>query len=222
MNNIPFSVYDIFGYLIAGLLLLFGVDYSFGLHWILNRNLNAQEWTAWVLIAYVIGHLNAAWASYWIEKVIVGKILGYPTKNLFAERRRKGFSHYRQPLDKSLATEIKNKFTQMTKTEFDSKGHHPFLYCYHYVKDKSPNGYARIGVFLNLYGFARNLSFALTALGLVFSASFLITKNGHMFPVGLFAFVAAITFFFRYLKFFRLHAIEVFTSFLTTSASANF
>jgi len=214
--NIPFSIYDIFGYLISGLLLLFGLDYAFNLGWILNRELGAQAWTAWVLIAYLIGHVNAAWASWCIEKMIVGKTLGYPTKNLFSEKKAKGFSHYREPLDKNLASGIKKKFSQMTKTEFDLKGHYPFLFCYHQVKDRCPNAYARIGIFLNLYGFTRNLSFALTTLGLVFVASALITKNLGNLGIGISAFVGAMTFFYRYLKFFRLHAVEVFTSFLTS------
>lgn len=212
MDRIPFAIYDFFGYLASGFLLVAGIDYSLRLHWILGRDYPNSEWILWILTAYVVGHINAHLASWLLERKML-KVLRYPSQNLFDIRKAplRILSPYFAPLPHSVALSIQKQYKEMNP--HGQFGEELFLYCYHLVKEKSPNSYSRVQVFLNQYGFCRNMGFAL--LCIVPFAIFGAYTNRSVETAAI-AFLCpflSCVLILRYLKFFRLYSVEVFLSF---------
>ena len=63
MNRIPFSVYDFFGYLASGFLLIVAVDYVIGEQWVLREDLSVVLGLFWIVVAYIIGQIIAGIAA---------------------------------------------------------------------------------------------------------------------------------------------------------------
>src|SRR5467141_3932536 len=87
MGAIPFTLYDFFAYLSTGALWLIGIDYAFGMQWIVNAELTTGQTVVWVIIAYVLGHVNSHWAAWLLEDRLIRGLLGYPSVNLFPPGR---------------------------------------------------------------------------------------------------------------------------------------
>jgi len=213
MGSIPFSLYDFFGYLVAGVLYLVAADHLLGLAWLSTEKPPLQLQVFWLLLAYVIGHVNAHWASWLLEKHAARR-LGPPSKTLFdRDTEYRFFKHYRSPLPEGTAEATLDKYSRMTGSR--KPGEDMFLFCYHHVKEQCPQAVSRLNTFVSLYGFARNLSFAT----LILAASFAIAAARGLGTQGWtlagLSLVAAVTFFYRYLKFYRLFSVEVFASFRT-------
>lgn len=212
MDKTPFSIYDFLGYLFAGFLLLVAVDFAFDQHWIVGQKMEPSHVAFWVVASYVAGHVNAQWASWLYESKLIKKI-GYPSANLFAEAARRPFKHYRTPLPAQTAKSIREKFERMSTGL--GEGEDMFLFSYHLVKEQCPQAMARLGTFLNIYGFARNLSFASILVALVLAAAAIAKNKPALWPLAGVSLVVAVTLFFRFLKYYRHYSIEVFTTFLT-------
>ncbi|HEX8072062.1 MAG TPA: hypothetical protein VF546_19085 [Pyrinomonadaceae bacterium] len=213
MDKTPFSIYDFLGYLFAGFLLLAAVDYAFDLHWLIGQKMEASSVAFWVVASYVTGHVNAQWASWLYESKLIKK-LGYPSANLFAEAARRPFKHYRTPLPAQTAKSIRAKFERMSAGF--GEGEDMFLFSYHLVKEQCPQATARLGTFLNVYGFARNLSFASVLVAIVLAVAAVVKSKPMLWPLIAASLVVAVTLFFRFLKYYRHYSIEVFATFLTS------
>lgn len=212
MGSIPFSLYDFFGYLVAGVMCLVAADHMLDLGWLSTDTPPLQLQAFWLILAYVTGHVNAHWASWFLEKRVARR-LGPPSKTLFdRQSEHRFFKHYRSPLSEGTAEATLDKYERMTGSR--KPGEDMFLFCYHHVKEQCPQAAARLNTFVSLYGFARNLSFAT----LVLAASFAIAAARgltHSWVLTGVSLLAAITFFYRYLKFYRMFSVEVFASFRT-------
>jgi hypothetical protein len=113
MGRIPFSVYDFFGYLASGFLFLVSVDYFVGKQWILDKEFSITLSLVGVVLAYVIGHIIANPSAWLLERIVVGKYLRYPSKNLLRKRPRvrsaKLFPGYYTPLPPIIRNKILKK-----------------------------------------------------------------------------------------------------------------
>ena len=84
-----FWAYDIFGYLLPGLLVLVG--FAKGNQWVSDSLFNLWEspdilkLIVLIGIAYVTGDLVAAVSSYLLERLILRWTLGYPTDRMFSD-----------------------------------------------------------------------------------------------------------------------------------------
>lgn len=76
MKDLPLSVYDFFGYLANGLILLLLTAVAFDLHVGSIHELNAVEITVVIVVAYAVGHVVAYLAGVGIEYYFVGWVLG--------------------------------------------------------------------------------------------------------------------------------------------------
>lgn len=95
MNKIPFSIYDFFGYLSCGFLLLAAIDFTFNGGALLKQKLDgfATVIFFWIMLIYILGHLIANTASFLLESIMVRKVLGAPEQLLFhLHRRRRGWA----------------------------------------------------------------------------------------------------------------------------------
>ena len=87
MDKLPFSVYDFFGYLSAGFVLLVGLAAAFTGTESWQRTPGATVGLVLVVVAYTAGHVIANISGYLIESTLVRRILGAPNKVLFAESK---------------------------------------------------------------------------------------------------------------------------------------
>lgn len=214
MGSIPFSLYDFFGYLVAGVIYLVAADHILGLSWLGAQKPPLQLQVFWLILAYVIGHVNAHWASWLLEKHVARR-LGPPSKTLFDRGAKyRFFKHYRSPFSEGTAQAMLDKYEQMAGSR--EPGEDMFLFCYHQVKEQCPQAVSRLNTFVSLYGFARNLTFATLILAVSFTVAAVRGLGAHGWMLAALSLLAAITFFYRYLKFYRLLSVEVFASFRTS------
>lgn len=212
MGSIPFSLYDFFGYLAAGALYLIVADHALGGLGLLQKEPPFALQVFWLICAYVVGHVNAHWSSWLLEARIARK-LGPPSETLFAKEPRRLFAHFRSPLPKEHATKILDKYETMTGSR--EPGETMYLFCFHHVKEHCPQASARISTFIALYGFARSMTLAAMATALVLAGLAYTQQDPHAWQLAGLTAVAAVTLFYRFLKFYRLCSVEVFSSFRT-------
>lgn len=82
-QKFPFTSYDFWAYLSAGFLLLFVVDYVAGTALLARDSWTVVQGIVAVSSAYVIGQLVASMSAAVFERVLVGRLLGYPQMVLF-------------------------------------------------------------------------------------------------------------------------------------------
>jgi len=211
MDKIPFNIYDFFSYLFAGFWLLIGIDFVFNLHLLLGRELPPAHVAFWIIASYVVGHINSHWSAWLLEEKSL-RLLGKPETLLFGEGGKRFFRHYRKSLPTRTAKLIEEKYTRMHGgggTDLDR-----FIFCFNLVKEQCPQALIRLSQFLNLYGFTRNLCFAtlLVTIGILGKA--VLYPRSLFFILGAVGIVGTSTLYLRYLKFYRLYSVEVFTAFL--------
>lgn len=214
-QKIPFTSYDFWAYLSSGFLLLFVADWVFE-----TRLLQRETWSivpgvVAVSCAYVAGQLVASMSSTVFEKILVGKLLGYPRNNLFGVYSvwgwvRKVLPGYYQPLPKAaqIAAIEKGKLVGVS-----SPGESLFWPAFTYSKSAAVV-MGRMNDFLNQYGFARNIALvAFLDAGLLYWSFRWGDGPADRLHWCYGALVVGFGMTLRYLKFFRLYAVEVFTSY---------
>jgi hypothetical protein len=220
MNRIPFSIYDFFGYLAAGFVLILSVDYAFQGGWLLRDNLGTVLSLFWLLAAYVAGHLIAGISSALLEQGLVRSILGSPEETLFHDRSNSRWRHvfpaFFRPLPKETRHRVLQKAARLAAIEEPGRG--LFFHCHPIVKRDQPT-LERLNTFLNQYGFCRNLSVAsfLAAIVLLVGVlwSWHIGQDNNamrLYWAGI-ATVVGVGMLYRYLKFFRHYTLEVFMTY---------
>lgn len=171
--KIYFWPYDIFGYLLPGLVLL--ALCARANSW--AYDVYAQYWHggAWqnvvVIIgfAYVVGHIIAAASSLVVERVLLKHTLGWPTQRLFA---REAPSHRFAKLvlwfvpgyERAYSADFQRLVLRELERQFGAASedfHDWFWLAWSQVSMSHPAAFRRATHFLELYGFSRNLCMAL-------------------------------------------------------------
>lgn len=214
-NKIPFTSYDFWAYLSAGFLLLFVADYVVGTSLLSRDSWTVVQGLVAVSAAYAIGQLIASASSIILERLLVGKLLGYPTNVLFG--KSKAWKWVRELMPgyfKALPDETKKAALNTgVKTGVNGPGEALFWAAYSYAR-ATPAVMARLDNFLNLYGFCRN-----TALVAFVDSAMLYWSYrwGNGSEANLYwswaAIAVGIGMTFRYLKFFRHYSVELFTAY---------
>lgn len=211
MDKIPFTDYDFWAYLSAGFFLLVVIDL------IIGSGLAGRE--SWTVIqglvvvsgAYVVGQLVASGSSLTLERGLVGKVLGYPRDVIFGRATawdwlKTILPSYFHPLPAETQKAAIDKGAGTT-------GEALFWRAYEHARS-TPAVMDRLTTFLNLYGFCRNIAFvAFVDAALLYGWH--CWGNGP--PSARYWAVAAVALgagmVLRYLKFFRLYAVEMFTAY---------
>ena len=215
MQQVPFDPYDVFGYLAAGLLLILGMDLVLGFPHVVGQDLKILDMTALLLAVYVAGQLVATPAKALLEDVVVDRLLGRPNVNLVRSQRR-GLRHIFFPgFYKPLPEVIRSRIIAKAESEHvKGVGEGLFLHVrYHPQILSNEKLIAKLGSFIDKYGFARNLAFTSFIVGLALLVKFRITRNPELLRYGLTALTASVLLFYRYLKFFRQYAYELFNTY---------
>jgi len=175
-SNVTFWAYDIFGYLLPGLLILAAA-------WLTNcrlRNIVTEfpnmEYLASLAVlasvAYLTGHIVAALSSVVLERSFLKHAIGYPSQWLLSLADEKDyklfklFGHYKS----AYSAEFRDHFLKLFEQTFGFKptdSQDIFMLCWSYVSISHPNAYKRATHFLELYGFSRNVSMVFLLLCLL-------------------------------------------------------
>jgi hypothetical protein len=220
VERLPFSVYDFFACLSSGFLLIAAVDYAFDQGSLLTRGAAFLLDIVLVMAAYALGHVVAEFASLVYERGLVRAKLGEPTGHLLgtpagSRRWRRVSRSYCEPLPEGTQLRVR---AQAQARAFSGSERAFFYHCHAIVK-RDPVVLDRLSTFLNLYGFARNNSFAALLAAPILIAGAVHNHNDATRKLWLAAaaVLAAVGLFYRYLKFFRLYAVEVFVSYAEIS-----
>lgn len=197
-SNQYFIAYDIFGYLIPGLVFI-GITAKANTWWmdhvVRGRcSGNAADTVILLGFAYVVGHVISAISSFFVERIVLRKIFGYPSNVMFPEtssniqkttkqsiwfqawsvicwliRRLKLLAafairvnpqEYLRPYSSDFQLRVRNQFEQtfgfQPKDTYDL-----FWLTWSYVAMHNEVCFKRAMHFVNLYGFARNISLTL-------------------------------------------------------------
>lgn len=212
VKDLPFSTYDLLGYLASGLAVLGAIQLATGALPLFGHEHGALESTAIFLAAYVVGQVVAALSKPVLEDGIVHKFLGAPSVNLLSSCGRglspRLFPGYFKPLPESVRQRVIDRAAGEGST---ATGEALFLHVrFRDEIRKDESLMKRLDVFLAQYGFARNMAFALLAIGLTLlvCARFIHRANLPLYAVLSLTIGAGM--WFRYLKFFRQYSYELF------------
>ena len=218
MDKLPFSVYDFFGSLSAGFVLLVGVAAAFTGSESWQRTPTTVIGLLLVVVAYIAGHVIANISGYLIEGVLVRRVFGTPSVVLFQKHkprwRARLLPGYYRPLPLEQRERVLGRASEAGIT---GPGEGLFYHCFSAAKEREST-MTRLSTFLNLYGFCRNIAVSTFFVAIaLFTGTLLGTaKTGHLVPPGWWAagaFLASIGLLYRYLKFFRHYSVEVFVSY---------
>jgi hypothetical protein len=174
---------------------------------------------AWIAIAYVIGHVFGQISAFLLEKLLVKHLLGYPTKALFSPptsgAKKFFFPGYFEPIPALIRDFVReNAKTATAKEAIATDNGALFVYCNARVKKQEETA-ALLAIFQSLYGFARNVCVASLVAGAILVAGGI--ANHHNWETKAWlaggAVVVAVFLFYRYLKFFRVYALETYSAY---------
>lgn len=177
-----------------------------------------------LLVGYITGHIIAALSSLVLERLFVEKFLKYPAINMFGLQGRWRipdiiFGKYRRP----YGDRFRHSYQQKLEETFHLKFGNPndlFWLSSEFVAHNCPTALSRAVHFLNLYGFARNLSmrFLLAGAALLMIVLFSLLNGAVIgwFPPVLFLLflLFSLVFYWDYLKLLRRLNDEVLQGFL--------
>ncbi len=218
MKELPFSVYDFFAYLASGFVVLVVGAYAFDIDALPQKDASSVVLLAWVIGAYVTGHVVAHLSAAVIENGFVRRRLGSDA-TFFASAlgwRRRLFRGYLEPLPSRVIERVLARANMCPDPSL-------FFHCWA-VARRDPVTFGRMNTFLNLYGFARNIAMAcaLGALALAAGALRPFFAGGSprtdKFWLILPVVVTGVIMFYRYLKFLRLYAVELYITYAEQDA----
>lgn len=217
-QKIPFTSYDFWAYLSAGFMLLFALDQAAETHLLMREKWTVVQGVMAVSVAYAVGQLVASTSSLLYEKLLVGKVLGYPRNILFGNVTAwRGFQKLLPGYFAPLPAETQRTALERGGNLGVGKPGEALFWPAHVYGRGTPAVAARLDNFLNLYGFCRN-----TALVGLIDAAVLYWSywQPHGPPEHLLwariSLVVSLGMTLRYLKFYRHFALEVFTSWAFT------
>jgi len=178
-----------------------------------------------VMLSYLLGHIIASISSLFLEYGIVHFILGYPSINLLKPasanliwiKRVARFmtSPFCSPFEENFVKD----FEYLVKSRFgiSTPIRNYFWLCFTDLAKYTPIGYKRVVHFLNLYGFARNVSmcfllyifFRIVILSCILHSHL----NSYNILILIVYFIASVIMFWNYMKLFRRQCAELYLHF---------
>jgi hypothetical protein len=222
MVKIPFSVYDFFAILSSGAVVLMTVDYVWGLGILERKEVGPVLGIALVMLAYVTGHIVAHFSSFLFEYIIVARILKRPLALLLGEKPRWLvfvwiFPNFHRPFPENTQTRIREQATARGCT---AEGEGLFLHAYS-IMSANERLQSRLDDFRTQYGFARNMSFAFLVSAIAIAAAHFHGAHPVRLRWSLLAAFAAISLFYRYLKFLHQYSYELFLRYAESPRSTS-
>ncbi len=202
--------------------MLIGLQDAAGLPQVLGKELSATNVITLVVAAYLAGQMVATPAKALLEGFIVRLLLKPPSFRLMqpVTGRRVWwylFPEYFRPLQPVTQELIRQRARAEGLTgRVDSEEFLEYIRCCHDIRSDVSLA-ATLNTFLNKYGLTRNMCFV-SLLYLIAPATMQLLGRNFGMPVrpwhyAFAAGTAAIFLFYRYLKFYRQHAYELFLAY---------
>ncbi|HEX6784253.1 MAG TPA: hypothetical protein VF098_06325 [Sphingomicrobium sp.] len=225
----PLTDYDFYAYLISGMLLIGAVDYTLAGGALVQKS----QWTVaeglfWVAIAYLFGNVLAAPSAAVLEHLLARKLMDSPADVQLGLRERGRFERLfaglfapreYAPLMQSIQAKALDRAARETGLARDClNGEMVFQAAFHPVR-QSADTTARLSVFLNQYGFSRNVAFASFLAFVLFVVQEI--DSPTRLSVLLLCSSAALSFgmFGRFIKFYAAYSADVLRSYATLPIS---
>jgi hypothetical protein len=217
MDTLPFSVYDFFGYLAAGFVVVLAATAAFVGDGTIHSNPSVIEDALLIVLAYVAGQMISTISRTVLERGVLARALGSPSDRLFSESdgwQTQLFPGYCEALPPEIQARVLNRASH--QAGIDSPGRALFVHCHTRVR-REPVIAARLETFLKLHAFCRNMTLAalIAALLLLVGELAGTAQTGRLAP-GLWIAIALLTacgMFYRWLRFYRHFAVEVFAGY---------
>lgn len=199
--DIKATIYDIFGYLLPGLLviiiIIFSFQHSYGLFEIsdmidLVKSLGGIEFTFVFFLAYILGHCLSSLSSIILEKNFIFKL-----------KYLSDLINVNHLLSETLRIRLMDKYREVTNSELTDKD---FRFLITYVESKQPAIYSTAFVYLSFYGMARTIAlvFSIGFIWEIINILILGYKGSIIFSIlYLTLFFLFIYHYFRFLRYFR-------------------
>jgi hypothetical protein len=217
MKELPFDPYDFFGYIASGLVLVTLAQLIFGFPKVFGADLKLFDTAAVVLAVYVAGQLVAGPAKLLFEDLLVHKVLQSPTRNLLRSddaplALKIFFPGFYTPLPPLVRAQIASKLSPLDPQQKNAE--EVFLNI-RYNPDVLSNDrlMAKIDMFRDQYGFARNVSFSLLIAAISLGITAHIKGDRKLVHYTVAASIAGILLLYRFLKFYRQYSYELFNSY---------
>lgn len=220
MTQLPFSLYDFFGYLASGVIVLAALTTAFIGYEPLQKSPSLLVGLLLIITAYVVGHIVGNLAGDLIERRLVRNRLRPPTDILLGSHApgrlvRTILPGYSTPLPARVQEQVK-------ELAGSRSGETLFFHCHAVMKSDSVVQ-GRLETFLRLYGFCRNMAVALSiaAICLAIGLALDTAETGSDVAPGWWlaaAVLSALGMLYRYLKFYRQYASELLTSYAEKKA----
>lgn len=172
-----FWAYDVFGYLLPGLVLMALVASGGGTTGTAIVSLwTSEHWQNVFVVAgfaYVVGHIVSAISSWLLERQLLRRCYGWPTQRMFEQMHTQGwFSRSVAGATLWMIPEYDRAYSSSFRDRFDAafhrrlgdppvEYHDRFWLAWNYVAQHHLIAHRRATHFLELYGFCRNLAMAL-------------------------------------------------------------
>lgn len=215
MEKLPFTSFDFWGYLAAGFLLLCAVDAAAAFGVLARKEWTFVEGILAISVAYVVGHVIASISSFVLERVLVGKVLGWPNANLFGRSNAPGWlkqllGFYYGALPAETQKAVLDKAVQ---SGVSAPGEALFWLAFAKARS-SDRTMGRLNDFLNQYSFCRNVAMVAFIDAAILYWSYLQPKGpeAHIWWTRLALFIGLVLLL-RYLKFLRHYSLELLTAF---------
>ena len=180
-----------------------------------------------IFFCYLLGHIISAISSLLLERLIVKKILGYPSQNLISFKDKIKYPLFFGSFRRSFKSQFIGHLKQMINDNFGYTANKEDYYwlCYSEIITKRPYLTARIHHFVNLYGFSRNITAALIIYLFIrfFILNLLLGSTMDFFSwiTWTSLFICAFFMFWNYLKLFKRQAVDIYFLFLSTINTEN-
>ena len=225
--QIPFSNYDIFGYILPGLCFALGLLVAFSPEAKdLLVSLNQYQETSLsvkivvgmlssvlsVIALYFMGQIIGCVAHLLYDRLIVRHVLGYPFQHLLGMSKRKGFMLFRKltSTDSVISNALKKKFDdklferiKLHLDDFDKSNSDLYWIVQVYVTKNEKSAHSKkLGIWLDMIGCLRNYSGAFLILSLIeiirFYCSCVCARPFYAVPVIAVFLLLSLLFFMRY------------------------
>jgi hypothetical protein len=204
--NIQATIYDIFGYLIPGIIILFFSNIVYrqvtlgGLAYPRIINLTTTIIIMIIVGGYILGHALSGFSSLVVEPLITRQIK---------------FTAIRLSLENILSENMTNYFNKKFNTIFGFDFHPTdFRAVICYVETHRPAVYATAFVFLSFYGMCRTLAFTFSIIFLTELAVWFIFSQKYSLMIALICLILSFSFYYGYFKFYRYFKVQLFSGFV--------
>jgi hypothetical protein len=210
--KIPFDAYDFFCFLASGLVVLAGFEVVFGFPAVMGQDLEIFDMGLMLIVIYVTGNI-VSWISItFLENLVVGKMLGRPSENLFRDTKPfiRGLlmpGYYKTIEDPNR----KRALERAGKEGVEGTGEPLFVHV-RFAEETLANKklIEKLDMFGSKYGFCRNMTLVgiLVGIGILIKAG--ISPDSDLTKYGITSLVFAALLFYRYLSYYRLYSFEMF------------